>query len=98
MAAGGFAQSGEITVTSVQQRTDGSGLVDWCFNLFEQYTIEKATLQIGSDESYVHFTNVIDQITCCNGYDISKTILRSTTTQIQYLIINCQIINELLKT
>jgi hypothetical protein len=33
MAAGGFAQSGEITVTSVQQRSDGSGLVDVYFNL-----------------------------------------------------------------
>jgi hypothetical protein len=33
MAAGGFAQSGEITVTSVQQRPDGSGLVDVYFNL-----------------------------------------------------------------
>jgi uncharacterized protein (TIGR02145 family) len=33
MVAGGFAQSGEITVTSMQQRTDGSGLVDVYFNL-----------------------------------------------------------------
>jgi uncharacterized protein (TIGR02145 family) len=33
LAAGGFAQSGEITVTSVQQRSDGSGLVDVYFNL-----------------------------------------------------------------
>jgi hypothetical protein len=32
MAAGGFAQSGEITVTSVQQRSDGSGFVDVYFN------------------------------------------------------------------
>ncbi len=28
-----LAQSGSITVTSVQQRTDGSGLVDGGFNL-----------------------------------------------------------------
>jgi uncharacterized protein (TIGR02145 family) len=33
MAAGGFAQSGEITVTSVEQRSDGSGLVDVHFDL-----------------------------------------------------------------
>jgi hypothetical protein len=32
MAAGGFAQSGSITVTSVQQRSDGSGLVDVYFS------------------------------------------------------------------
>jgi uncharacterized protein (TIGR02145 family) len=33
MAAGGFAQSGEITVTAVAQRSDGSGFVDVYFNL-----------------------------------------------------------------
>jgi len=32
MVAGGFAQSGEINVTSVQQRADGSGLVDGYFS------------------------------------------------------------------
>jgi hypothetical protein len=33
MVAGGFAQTGEITVTSVAQRIDGSGVVDVYFNL-----------------------------------------------------------------
>jgi len=54
IAAGGFAQSGEITVTSVQQRIDGSGLVDVYFNLNgpANFYFIKLRVKFGSETSY----------------------------------------------
>jgi uncharacterized protein (TIGR02145 family) len=49
MAAGGSAQSGEITVTSVQQRSDGSGLVDVFYNLSGSASAYNISMQASFD-------------------------------------------------
>jgi hypothetical protein len=54
MAAGGFAQSGSITVTSVQQRSDGSGLVDVYFNLSGPASAYNIAMQASFDGGSIY--------------------------------------------
>jgi hypothetical protein len=57
MAAGGSAQSGEITVTSVQQRSDGSGLVDVCVSQSSQKTSLNKITKTGNQFNFNNHKN-----------------------------------------
>jgi hypothetical protein len=57
MAAGVFAQSGEITVTSVEQRSDGSGLVDECVSQSSQKTSFNKITKPGNQYNFNNHKN-----------------------------------------
>jgi hypothetical protein len=57
LAGGGFAQSGEITITSVQQRSDGSGLVDVSYSQSSRAAIINKITQTGNQFNFNNYKN-----------------------------------------